>query len=260
MGVTEPESFVAKVLAVALDLYPDGVLPELPSWFPVDTLEDLPPASALLTWITAVDLAERSVPLPLWRANWALTFLWIGLETGDEERIDFSLDTLLGTSGRGWLANRMTEMGLDRADLHHELRFLCVEMIYDFAERRARVDDGAKAYGYVRNTFRNRLEDRLNELVAERGAQRPETPLYGDDASPVVDRPTPENATGLSLDERTMLSLLVERAGLSGRESEAIQLMLQGLEGEGLAKALGVKAGTAGTLIHRAKQKIRKGL
>jgi DNA-directed RNA polymerase specialized sigma24 family protein len=271
----EPDSFVEKVFGAAAKLYPDGV-PEPPRWFPVDVLEGLAPATALLVQMTAIDLSERRIPPPLWQVGWSLTWLGIGLETGDEKQIDFSIDHLLGTSGRGRLHNRMEELGLDRAGLHHELRILCVEMIYDFAKRRAWVDDSAKAYGYVRNAFRNRLESRLDKLVDERNAQQSGVPFQsssaegdkdraaereaGHNVNPIVDPAAPEGRSGLPVEEALTLQFLLRKADdLTKREEEALILRyVEGLEGEALGEALGTKPATARVHLHNAIKKIKK--
>jgi DNA-directed RNA polymerase specialized sigma24 family protein len=246
-GIEKVVTFEEKVCAVAADLYPGG-LPDPPAWFPVDVIQGLERqsrAAALLVRMVATDGTKPDSELG--RVQWDLTFLWIGLETGDQERIDLSLDSLLGTSGRGWLANRLRELGLSLEHLHHELQVLCVELIRDFARAKARVDNGAAARGYFRNAFRNRLETWLKQRVSE----REKTP------EPIADLPEP---AGIGGDSEIVLLAAIARAGLSDRESEALRHRLAGLEGQALAKALGVATATAETLSRRARKKIEDAL
>jgi DNA-directed RNA polymerase specialized sigma24 family protein len=235
------------------------VCPNFRPGFRSTFLKDSHRATELLVRMTAVDLSPQSVSPPLWRVGWSLTWLGIGLETGDEERIDFSLDTLLGTSGRGWLYNRMKALGLDRADLHHELQILCTEMIYKFAERRAWIDDAAKAAGYVRNAFRNRMESRLDELADERKAHLSENFIEEDAATAIAfAAAADETPRREEVDERLKLTMMMDAANCSEREKEALTLRFeQDLEGESLAAALGVKVKTADELLRRARGEIR---
>jgi DNA-directed RNA polymerase specialized sigma24 family protein len=259
MGEREPEEFVKKVLAVATDLYPDGVLPDLPSWFPVDVLEEQPPATALLMWMVAVDHEASQLPIPLQQASWLLLGVWVGLETGDEEHFEFSLDALLDTSGRGWLANRMAALGLDLTDVRFEIQTLCVELIHELAERRAWVDDATKARGYFRNAFRNSLEDRMTALVAERDSAGVTGKRGGLRGGSLDAGCAPSTPGDFSPEERLSLETALKRAKLSDREAEVLALKyIEQRKGEDLAEALGTAPSTARVHILNAIKKVRK--
>ncbi len=176
------------------------------------------------------------------------------LEAGEQER---ALQALKRVTGRNW-TNEFRKIaetrGIEPANASSEALSAVWELIAELAEEGARGE--AKTYSdqpaAMATAIRNVIDDYLE---GKKKARRDKPPA--DEADAVVD-PAPSGATsGLSLEERVGLSLLLERAKLSDREAEAVSLRLRGLEGKGLAEALNVKPTTAETLTSRAEKKIR---
>lgn len=312
MSVREPEDFVARVQATLDDLY-QGQPPELPPWLPEDIFDDMPPASADWLRMVAAGLYARDVAWPLQHFGFAVTVLWIGLETtveakveesgekligtNNEKQIDFALEYLLGTSGRGWLAKRMISLGMSRSgevkdyseltsvrlglsslagalhgpleveDVHYELQGICVELIQKLVKKNPTVDDATKACAYFRNAFRNKLEDRLDALIGKRTDA-----FWGSRSNDVLDHEVTGSLrvglaadvlapgeSGLTPEDRVLLQRVLDGGDkLSPQERKVFLLKYRDeLKGKPLAAALGTTPSTARVHLRNALKKLR---
>jgi RNA polymerase sigma factor (sigma-70 family) len=177
------------------------------------------------------------------------------LEAGEQER---ALQALKRVTGRDWtreFEEKAEIRGIEPADALSEVLSAVWELIAELSEKGSRGE--AKRYSDQRAAMATAIRNTIDDYLEGKKTQRLDNPP-ADEADAVVDPAPPGAPSDLSPEEHAELNLLLEEADLSERQREALRLRLRGLEGEGLAKALGVKPSTARVHIHNAIKKLRK--